>query len=166
MSSRRPNDGPKVPAKSLSELLSDPHFIFTIASLCVSLGIFFYFLYQLLCAIRRGERPGSTSAENTASTDSVDRRSGGVGHRERRGFEDAQAVARRKKSDDDGDNEVPADDVAARARLQKRILEQTPVALPAAPGSQRAGLAEGAKLSGGSSQAKVESGGTLRQRKK
>eukprot|EP00331_Platyophrya_macrostoma_P010504 CAMPEP_0176417040 /NCGR_PEP_ID=MMETSP0127-20121128/6668_1 /TAXON_ID=938130 /ORGANISM="Platyophrya macrostoma, Strain WH" /LENGTH=188 /DNA_ID=CAMNT_0017797157 /DNA_START=162 /DNA_END=728 /DNA_ORIENTATION=- len=34
--------------KSLSELLEDPHFIFTILSLVVSLGVFFYYLFQLL----------------------------------------------------------------------------------------------------------------------
>ena len=40
---------PNAPKKDLSELLTDPHFIFTIISLCFSLCIFFFYLYKLLC---------------------------------------------------------------------------------------------------------------------
>lgn len=41
-------DEPKAP-KSLGELMTDPHFVITILSLCVSISVFFYYLYQLLC---------------------------------------------------------------------------------------------------------------------
>jgi hypothetical protein len=34
--------------KPLSELIMDPHFVFTILSLTVSVGVFFYYLYKLL----------------------------------------------------------------------------------------------------------------------
>ena len=39
---------PKV-QKSLGELMMDPHFVFTIFSLLISVSVFFYYLYQLLC---------------------------------------------------------------------------------------------------------------------
>ena len=36
--------------KTFMELLTDPHFVFTILSLCLSLSVFFYYLWQLLFA--------------------------------------------------------------------------------------------------------------------
>ena len=39
----------KTPPKTGWELLTDPHFVFTICSLAVSVTVFFYYLYKLLC---------------------------------------------------------------------------------------------------------------------
>ena len=39
----------KTPSKSGWELLMDPHFVFTICSLVVSVTVFFFYLYKLLC---------------------------------------------------------------------------------------------------------------------
>ena len=43
---RHPDGEPK----TFAELLADPHFVFTILSLCLSLSVFFYYLWQLLFA--------------------------------------------------------------------------------------------------------------------
>ena len=36
------------PPKSAGELMTDPHFLFTMFSLLASVCVFFYYLYQLL----------------------------------------------------------------------------------------------------------------------
>jgi hypothetical protein len=52
------------PKKSGWELLTDPHFIFTILSLAFSVSVFFYYLYQLLFSKfdDRKEREGTDAA--------------------------------------------------------------------------------------------------------
>ncbi len=69
--SRRPDE----PVKSGWELFQDPHFVVTILSLCLSVSVFFYYLYKLLCTRdddekKEYEREAKTlTAANRASAD-------------------------------------------------------------------------------------------------
>jgi hypothetical protein len=61
----------KEPPKSLGELLSDPHFIFTILSLIMSLCVFLYYLFQLM--FRTDWKATTPTKDRTAVTSRDDR---------------------------------------------------------------------------------------------
>ena len=74
--------------KSIGELLMDPHFVFTILSLVLSLGVFLYYLVQLLFA--RDEDESAKSIQERAQVARVDRERDAARVRESRAKLDAK----------------------------------------------------------------------------
>ena len=102
------------PPKSLGELLTDPHFIFTILSLIMSLVVFFYYLYQLLFKTDwKGDTPSKARAATTATR--------------AEGFKKANstaAAAGRTSADKQKEQTSQVSDEAKFAELESRVTER------------------------------------------
>lgn len=114
------------PKKTPAELLTDPHFIFTICSLVISVGIFFYYLFMLLCS--RDENEGDLRKQIKTDVADDKRRKAEVAQLRRARQEMDQRIAeaqkaleeaRRIKAEKERKKQVSAEDAAARDQEKK-----------------------------------------------